>query len=220
MGLAAWFGGILPVALVGWRVSNALRLLFCLLATYQLITLIRDARSQLRELTSEPSEECVRTTYAVPRRFGLGTMMLVTFVFGLLFAAFKGLNTPPVVCILITSLLVFVGMLQMVFDKVPRTASAAAGAVSYPLTLFVALLIYKRTSILSLGFGSPVDVGYIVLSHVVIGEMLGYVAGVLVAGVFLVEERLVGYVFRSNRERHSRCEVASDVEGSTKQQIE
>ena len=51
--LIAWFGGILPTSIVGWGLSNTFRLLFCVLAAYQLITLIKDARFQLKRKTTE-----------------------------------------------------------------------------------------------------------------------------------------------------------------------
>ena len=123
--------------------------------------------------------------YSAPRRFDLATIFVVTTAYSLLFAAMSGLQFPPIASLLIAGFITFVGIGQALLfhGSKPRQASIVVGSAVYTLATLAFWLFFKPPFPDGLIF---VMVGYSVVG----GAILGYFAGVLVGGVFLVAEAL------------------------------
>lgn len=123
----------------------------------------------------------------VPRRFGVGVMMILVTVFAVLFAVLNLLGVPPGVFAIVT--LVFLGVtaaqILLFGGQRPRQASLLAGGVLLPLGIIAYVAIaeagshdYSRTVM-----GAVVGC---LLCGVPGGAVCGYAAGNLMAGVFLI----------------------------------
>ena len=137
-----------------------------------------------------------RRIYSVPRRFGLATILIVTAVFAVLFSLLRLFNAPPAVYIFLMVFTV-IGGAQMIFGKTPRTASAVTGGVLYVVAFIVDMTIwgdvrFAETLFLGLSCGT------------VFGALLGYAAGVLIAGVFLVIDKCETWISRKKTPRARR----------------
>jgi hypothetical protein len=117
----------------------------------------------------------------VPRRFGVGVLMIMMAMFAVLFAVMRTLSAPPEVSIIIAVLVTGVGLGQVLLygGKYPRAASIWAGAILFPVEIF-ALLFHPSIK------GGMFDemIALLVISPL-LGAGLGYLAGGLTAGVFL-----------------------------------
>lgn len=123
--------------------------------------------------------------YSVPRRFDLATMMVVTAGYALLFTLLRLLNLDTVVFVYVAGLVTTVAVAQALSHKrySPRAVSVLTGmcyflAFLIPLTWLEATE-YRREQIYSMICCSS---GF--------GPIQGYLAGVLVAGVFMVSDYL------------------------------
>ncbi len=124
----------------------------------------------------------------VPRRFGVGGMLLIVTMFALLYGGLQWLEAPPVVFVTVAVFFAGLALGQMLFrgGRAPRAASVKIGAVLWPAEVFaLALYLGYRSN----PAGSHVS-GAILLSliNVPIGAFLGYLGGCLVAGVVLLLE--------------------------------
>lgn len=145
-------------------------------------------RNDFEETFQDPLEQAWKAlsatlsepAYGAPRVFDLFTLMAITLAFGLLFAGLKALDAIPEVFFSVTSFVTFVAIGQMLlFDgKSPRLASLVAGPIALVLTLICVDIWYGRFSILELVCPLP------------LGVPAGYLGGGMVAGVFLVADRL------------------------------
>ena len=116
--------------------------------------------------------------YRVPRRFGLGTIFVVTSLFCVLFALLRALGTPPAVMIFLGLLILFIGTMQLLLGKVPRLASVIGGGIFLSIVFAFEIIIEQapmRIIVLPFWF--------------LFGAFLGYLVGTLVAGVFLVIDK-------------------------------
>lgn len=138
----------------------------------------------------------------VPRRFGMGTLLMVVLFVSLVFAAAKWLDVPPPLTVFAASFLAVIGALQMLMNKVPRAVSVAAGAVLLPVTLAATWSALGANSHPLFGtlVATPADIVFGLAHLAAVGAVCGYVGGVLVAGLFLVIEVV------SRRFRHSYAE--------------
>lgn len=118
--------------------------------------------------------------YGAQRVFDLFTLMAITLAFGLLFGAMKALGVIPEIFFAVTSFVTFIAILQMLLfgGNSPRIASLVGGPIALALTEVCLSVWYGRWEIVpivcSLPFGIPA----------------GYLAGGMVAGVFLVADLL------------------------------
>jgi len=125
----------------------------------------------------------IRPAVGVPRRFGVGTLVLVTTMFAVLFAAMRTYGVHPITFGAIAVFFAGVGLAQAVLfvGRSPRAASVVAGAVLTPaLSLGIGIWV-DGTPPLSLAMIACVFLA-------ILGAGLGYLAGGLTAGVFLVVE--------------------------------
>ena len=130
----------------------------------------------------EPLECPTAEVASVPRRFGVGVLMILMTAFAVLFAVMKTCGAPPEVFMIIAVLFLAVtlGQILLFQGKHPRRASAVAGAVTFPLEM-LCLAIFStgwRDNLLP-------DVFMFAAS----GALCGYVAGCVMASIFLVQER-------------------------------
>jgi len=117
--------------------------------------------------------------YSAPRRFDLATIFVVMAAYSLLFGALAGLDAPPIVKIFFGGLLAIVAVAQAFFLNVysPRGVSIATAIPVYTSFVIWMWSAYPRSF--------P---GWLVVLMLLIGPPLGYIAGVLVGGVFLVAD--------------------------------
>ena len=137
---------------------------------------------------------------AAPRRFGIGTMMIVVLAISLLFSGANWLELPHILPLYAGGFLGIVGVLQMLMNRVPRAASVATGAVLLPMTLAVnwTTIGANLNPMLAPLVRNPPDLVFLVAHLAAVGAVSGYVGGALVAGLFLVIE------LADRQLRHSR----------------
>ena len=118
--------------------------------------------------------------YGAKRVFDLFTLMAITLAFGLLFGALKALGANPEVFFGVTSYVTFVAIGQMLLfgGKSPRIASLVAGPIALALTSLCFSIWYGRWGIVEAVCSLP------------LGVPAGYLAGGMVAGVFLIADAL------------------------------
>ena len=124
--------------------------------------------------------------FSVPRRFDLASVLVVTSAYAVLFAGMRLLNFSWLVFGSIAALLTFVAICQPLFwgGTKPREASGLAGFIFWGVWLIaVALPSERRFTMLCVGLFLSVS-----------GGLSGYLAGVMVAGVFLVAHYLRGWI--------------------------
>jgi hypothetical protein len=122
-------------------------------------------------------------------------MLVVTTLFTSLCAVLKWTEIHIAGFVFITTLLGFVGILQFALDKVPRTASILAGSVFLPVAIFGTLLMRGEFDLLTTAYLGELIFGGMVLF--LLGAIVGYLAGTLVAGVFLVIDSITIRMFRT-----------------------
>lgn len=88
--------------------------------------------------------EVVRPAAGVPRRFGLGKLMLITAFFAVLFAVLSCLNAHPLVFVAVAGFVTLVGLSQAILfsGKMPRQASVVTGSVVCALMPVVGFLVF------------------------------------------------------------------------------
>ncbi len=123
----------------------------------------------------------------VTRRFSVGTFMIMTAFFGVLFAVMKMLNVDPIVFCCIAVFFAGIGVAQMVLfgGDEPRLASCVAG---FPLGFVCGLggMIVARWFDISIHYETILGT---TVFCTILGGPCGYLAGCLIAGIFLVRER-------------------------------
>jgi hypothetical protein len=129
-----------------------------------------------------------RPQVGIPRRFGVGTMLILVAVFAVIFSALKTLNVPPEGFAAVSVFFAGVGLCQMLLFKGrdPRAASVVGGIVMFGLISEIGQL----TGLVDFGPGNllPAALIRLVLTSVFCGAPLGYLAGLLLAAVFLVRK--------------------------------
>lgn len=119
-------------------------------------------------------------TYGTPRVFDLFTLMAITLAFGLLFAFLKFLDSSAEVFLCINCFVTLVAIGQMVLfnGNSPRLASLVAGPIAMNLLLVGFGIWSERLALES------------VIYSLLLGIPAGYLAGGVVAGVFLLADEL------------------------------
>jgi putative addiction module component (TIGR02574 family) len=140
----------------------------------------------------------VSKLYSAPRRFDLATIFAVTAAYSILLGGMSALRFPPEVSCYVAAFITLVGIGQAVLfrSSMPRLASVLTGMVAYFLCTISFALVEPRFDLF--GF-MPAAIVF----SIVFGGLLGYLAGVLVGGVFLVADVL--------RQRYGRPTDADDA---------
>jgi hypothetical protein len=144
-----------------------------------------------------------RRVYAMPRRFGLGTILVATAVFAVLFAALEYTRARPWELIFYASFVATVALSQALLHHAPRWASILAGGVYLPLSIWLFGSNGRRWGIPRHFRFDPRDgdVMQVLILAAVIGLLIGYLGGALIAGVFLVSDYIVRCVSLISRRR-------------------
>ena len=151
----------------------------------------------------EPLECPACDVASVPRRFGAGVLLILVTAFAVLFAAMQTVGVPPRLFVIVAVLFlgVMLGQILLFKGKKPRAASLLVGGLLFPLELLVVdPYVFLGGAYL---WGHPrmfsgltarllvvCMVGGALVGYVVVGAVLGYMAGCIMAGVFLVQEKL------------------------------
>lgn len=119
----------------------------------------------------------------VPRRFGVGVLLLFLTAFSLLFCGLKWLQAPPWLVLRFCLLFVLVALAQMFSRGRPRQVSMVAGGI-YGLLLTLLLLVDALSAMRPLQGAIVLAISSMFI-FVPLGVFLGYLAGTLLAGMFL-----------------------------------
>ncbi|HVX12131.1 MAG TPA: hypothetical protein VHC22_13200 [Pirellulales bacterium] len=119
--------------------------------------------------------------FGVPSRFGLGTMLVVTAAYGVLLAALQQFAWDRRAIAWTVLFISLVGAAQMLLfgSQRPRLASLVTGLVALPA-------IVVGISVMHVNRIRPSDSGCALVSALIFGAPAGYLAGGVVAGVFLI----------------------------------
>ena len=124
----------------------------------------------------------------VPRRFSLGRLMMITAFFAVLFGLLSWLDAPAVVFVVVGVFVTVVGLAQAILfsGKSPRKASVVAGSAvgAVVATMWCLFLVFVVPGGLGVGGFLSLFPAFIAFCAGV-GAVLGYLAGCLIAGVFL-----------------------------------
>ncbi|HUY31544.1 MAG TPA: hypothetical protein VMV69_02100 [Pirellulales bacterium] len=152
--------------------------------------------------------------YGVPRRFGIGTIMVVTAAFAGLLALLRSLGAPPIVVGILVAYVSLVGLGQAVLfrGRRPRLASIVTGAVCLVL-LGVVAIAGKGIPLPGRGFSMSAMASLLcaVIWGVPFGAMCGYLAGGVVAGVFLVMDAVDTFLTKLFQRRRPHGDQEPDV---------
>jgi len=128
--------------------------------------------------------------YQVPRRFGLRTILVVIAVFALMLSILKWTDASPVILIFYSSFVVVVGAAQVIFERSPRTGSILAGALFVPLLKFGAFMFDYGLKPFDYGpFTELLSEGQL-LNSFLFGALCGYLSGTVLAGLYLVADKM------------------------------
>jgi hypothetical protein len=150
-----------------------------------------------------PSKYSLAPPVGFTRRFSVGTLMIVMAFFAVLFAIMTTLDIRPTVFCSIAVFVAGTAVAQVVLfgGRKPRLASFVAGIPLGFVCGLVGMIIfsssYKPSSVVTgLTLGDPVrepptvyDVIVAAIACALCGGPCGYLAGCVVAGIFLVRER-------------------------------
>jgi hypothetical protein len=122
--------------------------------------------------------------YSAPRRFDLATIFVVTAAYSLLFTGLTLLDFHPLEMLVIGAFITVIGVGQALLIKVlnPRAASIVVGA-AFSICIGIVWWTYEDDPLWLLMI-------IVVVYGLFAGGVFGYIAGVLVGGVFLVADAL------------------------------
>jgi putative addiction module component (TIGR02574 family) len=123
--------------------------------------------------------------YSAPRRFDLATIFVVMSAYSILFAAMSGLQFPPQASLMVGGFITIVGIGQAILfgGRKPRLASIVIGVAAFVVAILVSSIYEPRM------YARPLIL-IVMSAWLIVGAAAGYVAGVLVGGVFLVADLL------------------------------
>ena len=129
------------------------------------------------------------TSYQVPRRFGTAAILGFTTLMAMMFAAVRFFNGPWWLYMFLSSLVFTTAVSQMVFPKSPRLSSVVSGSILLPV---IVVIVFAGRAFTQSHLSGNDFIGMIFLTipAAIFGAFVGYVAGMLAAGVFLILDRL------------------------------
>lgn len=122
------------------------------------------------------------TVYSVPRRFSLGTLIVITMAFSLLSTVFRWALGESLAILLILGFVAVVGLAQFTFDAAPRQGSMIAGVFFFalPVGLYsMGPLPMSQSYWLS-------NWAYFAAWWAIGGAVVGYVTGIVVGSLFMI----------------------------------
>jgi hypothetical protein len=136
----------------------------------------------MEKVAAESPRPIVREA-GVPRRFGVGTMLLITTMYAVLFAVLRSLQAPPITFLIVGLFVFAVGLGQMFLYKGqrPRRASIVVGACIGVGFWMLQCIQFFNDRNLFLG---------LLLLLTIYGVVCGYVVGLFIGSVFLFADKL------------------------------
>ena len=131
----------------------------------------------MNEVAAENSVPVV--TYSVPRRFGMGTLLIASTLMGIVAGVGNWLQAQPLEIAIWALFFVLVALAQMVGERLPRAASALVGMLAATLLLINPFQLETLPAI-----QHPFQAA----SFIIFGGLLGYVVGTLLAAVYLLHD--------------------------------
>ena len=124
----------------------------------------------------------------VPRRFPIGTLLLLMAVFAVLLSALRTAGAHPAAIVFVAGFTLVVGLGQILLyhGNKPREASMMAGVVGWVIMSIIVLVASAVSGVRSPEFSGMVC---LLLFGVFCAAPLGYITGCVLAGVFLVVNR-------------------------------
>ncbi|MFV1966058.1 MAG: hypothetical protein ACC628_11580 [Pirellulaceae bacterium] len=119
--------------------------------------------------------------YAVPRRYDLTTLFVVSLAFAMLFGGIRAAGGPPEVFATVAGYVTVIGLSQAIFfrGKRPRVASVIAGVLFvFGAGIVVSVLSGEWWGLLACANPCTLTVA----------ALFGYMVGTLIGGVFLVTD--------------------------------
>jgi hypothetical protein len=147
--------------------------------------------------------------YSAPRRFDLATIFVVTAAFSILFGAMSAIGYfGPITEVIVGLLIAVVAAAQAYYQHTanPRGVSIVSGAIALSIMLVVLQIAQPRL------LAEPGFV-VVVIYGLCGGAISGYLAGVLVGGVFLVADIVRRRYARPPDQTHDN-EVVADQDSS------
>ncbi len=142
-----------------------------------------------RHPPTHPDPSRRRRPFGVPRRYGISSLIAVTAGCAVLFSVMNCLGAPPTLMVVIAGYfaLVAIGQAVLFGGQKPRQASMLVGSVAFFLgQLSFFMLVFRGSLALALTGGGS----WVLIAALLIGSACGYLAGALVAGIFLILDRL------------------------------
>ena len=134
----------------------------------------------------------LRPQVGVPRRFGIGTMILLTVVFALLFGVLNRHDVLPAPFAYILILVAEVAACQVLLFKGndPRAASIVGGSV---ITYLMSVVVCLTTDFGPRDFTREMTFSFLGISLLLfIGAFLGYLVGSLITAIFWLYKKIAG----------------------------
>ncbi|HJN10865.1 MAG: hypothetical protein QGH33_12875 [Pirellulaceae bacterium] len=132
--------------------------------------------------------------YQVPRQFGLRTILVVTALFAGMLSIIKWTDASPEPLIFYSSFIIVVGGAQVVFERSPRLASILAGSVFLLILKSAAFVFGESLETINVGLFMGLFAGsrfiYSFIYSLLFGALYGYLAGTMLAGLYLVVDRV------------------------------
>ncbi len=154
-----------------------------------------------RDSSNRRPSEIDRRTYRVPRKFGIGAIIVLTMLIALITTGLRSLGAPTPVVMAMIAFVGIICMMQAILDRVPRIASCIAGVIFGCLFIPMSPVVMEFILFVSQldGVGRTVQM----LLGGGVGAAFGYLGGALAAGVVLVGDLLTEW-WRGNTLQFSR----------------
>jgi hypothetical protein len=149
----------------------------------------------LEEYIREMREErhIIPNAVGVPMRFSVGTFMIITTMFCVLFAVMKMIGANAIIFGIVATFILGIGLSQMFLfnTKLPRQASIVGG---FFLGLIVGLIgvivtVWAKNHQYVMRFDEYDNTLICAFGVMLLGGPFGYLAGCITAGIFLVREK-------------------------------
>ena len=134
--------------------------------------------------------------YSVPQRFGLTSIFALTTLMAILFGSLRRVDFPPNVYFCLGVMTLAICCVQMYYGSVPRLVSVLTGACMLPGCAYLSQFIWEPRGIFYHGgyllrreFGD----GLYNSGWLLVGAVAGYLGGVCLAGIFLVQDLVEAY---------------------------
>jgi hypothetical protein len=168
-------------------------------STWLLITIVRVW--QLSRATVPTEVQASRRIYSFPRRFGLGTLLVITLVFGALSAYFRWLQWPGELVLGALCFVGLVGAMQFAFERAPRHISVLVGSFVFAAWPIIMRLLASR----NFNRFDLFDIAFLSAICAIIGAVVGYFTGTLIGGIFLLMDSAAAFLKKTPEQQSDQA---------------